>query len=1046
MLHGRTIVLLASAAVLAASTLSLRGADEVANAIRDDFESPRPVWRQEQTDATVNLLAQERSPLAAHDGRLSERFLFRAGPGSSFYYSYALPKVPVLEELRASLYVRSKRAGVRIYGRVILPADTDPDTGQPSFVLVPGTIYENVDRWQRLELVGMRPSIERQARVLRASTRRPVSLEGVYLDGLVVNLFGGEGESEVFLDELTVAPVAPELVAAHALPRSDAPATPKAEENAKDARPSAAGSAPVRLDRNRLRRNGYDWVATIIDAPGADVAALRSAGFDVLAEGVHADADRIRDAIQRGFLLMPSLAGPPGGPAPEPAEVLEAAASYPYRDSVAFWNLGERLGHAPDLRVRQDELERVRAIVSGFRCLPKDFSHLTTATVEGELPKYARAPQNLDILGIRPSMWGSAQSPLDSYHFLTQRRALTIKSNAGGLFCAWIAATPPPVVQTAIWGQDVPPAWGFLRVQPEQLRLNTYLALSAGYRAIGYRADADLTRTAAGRVLLIEMALLNEEIDLFQSILAQGSDPILLYETYPSDPPALPSPGTMLVNARPPITKEQAALPGIRVAAIDTLDRRGSLLLVGDYIPDAQFQPPQSAMNDLKITVPARESAQAFEIRPGGVRPLERERVPGGTRINLPEFGQTALILVTTDVALKERIEMEVARVRPMAVSLAIEQAELQYQLVSEINGRLIADGHRLFDENDPKTPPLQPGTSPPNEEADLLDKAIESIKSARAAQEREDYQLAWDEARRASRPLRILMSAHWKKAVEAMIKVSAPPEDDRPPKLTRANANRITELSRKKKKPGRLVLPVASPPCVAFNTLPQHYLWVDWMRKMSFSQNLVPSGSFDDDKSLKQAGWVNQSYQIDGIKSTISVVDNSRDGRKRALRVAVEPAEKRSSDTLPPYLDFPIAAVRSPAVQVRTGQFFRISIWVHRPLNITPRGMGGVIVRDSIGGEPLQFRWQDSIVEFSKVILYRRAPADGELTVTLGLAGYGEANFDDFRVEVVEETPAPTPADVAGRPRLPRPRPEPESAPAPATAGRPVSVPRTSR
>ncbi|MGE5756864.1 MAG: hypothetical protein ACM35G_14305, partial [Planctomycetaceae bacterium] len=361
MLHGRTVVLLASAAVLAASAASLRGGDEASDAIRDDFESPRPAWRQEQTDATVNLLAQERSPLAAHDGRLSERFLFRAGPGSAFYYSYALPKVPVTEELRASLYIRSRRAGVRIFGRVILPADTDPDTGQPSFVLVPGTIYENVDRWQRLELVGLPTSIERQARVLRASTRRPVSLEGAYLDGLVVNLFGGEGESEVFLDELTVAPVAPALVAAHALPRSDAPAAPKAAEGAKDARPSAAGSAPVRLDRNRLRRNGYDWFATIIHAPGADVAALRSAGFDVLAEDVHADADRIRDAIRRGFLLMPSLAGPPGGPAPELAEVIEAAASYPERGSVAFWDLGERLGHAPDLRVRQDELERVRA-------------------------------------------------------------------------------------------------------------------------------------------------------------------------------------------------------------------------------------------------------------------------------------------------------------------------------------------------------------------------------------------------------------------------------------------------------------------------------------------------------------------------------------------------------------------------------------------------------------------------------------------------------------------------------------------------------------
>jgi hypothetical protein len=1045
MRHCRTWVLLATVAILSASAHSLPGAEPGTGTIHDDFESDRTVWRQEQTDATVNLLAHERSPQAAHDGRLSERFAFTAGLGSAFYFSYALPKIPVSDALRVSVYARSKRAGVRVYGRVILPSDTDPDTGQPSFVLVPGTIYENVDRWQRLELVAMRPSIERQARVLRASTRRAVSLDGAYLDGLIVNLFGGEGESEVFLDNLTITPVAPDLVAAHALPRPETPDTPRGAGGSRNTSRATVGSAQINFERGRVRRKGYDWVPTIIHAPGADVAALRSAGFDVLAVDLRADADRIRDAIQRGFLLMPSLAGPPGGSAPEPGEAVEMAASYPYRDAVAFWSLGERLGSSPDLRVRGDEIERIRAIVAGIRRLPEDFSHLTTAIVEGELPYYARAPKNLDMIGIHPLMWATAQNPLDIYKYLEQRRSLTVKNNAGGLFCAWITATPPPVVQTAIWGQDVPPAWGYLRVQPEQIRLNTYLALSAGYRSIGFRGDADLTRPF-GRVLLIEMALLNEEIDLFQSIIAQGSDPYPFVVTYPPDPPMLPPPGSLNPGARPPQFKEFEPFPGIRVASIDTADRRGSLLLVGDYVGSAQYQPPQSSMNNLNITVPARESAQAFEISPGGVRPLTNERIPGGRRIALPEFGQTALILFTTDMEMVARIEREVNRVAPRAVDLAIEQAELRFQWVKDINGRLLADGHRLYDPSDTTSPPLAPGTPPPNEEAELLDLAQKSIKSAHEAQEREDYQLAWDEARRASRPLRILMFAHWQRAYGAMVKVLIPPNNDPLPKLTRENANRYAELTKPKKKPTTLLLPVASPPCVAFNTLPQHFFWVDWMKKTSFSQNLVPSGSFNDDETLKEAGWLDQSYQFEGLKAKIGTVANgpARE-RKRALKLSVEPAEKVQIDTLPPFLDFPVAAVRSPAVRVRTGQFFRISVWVQRPLP-APQGMGGVIVRDSIGGEPLQFRLNDPLPEFARVVLFRRAPADGELTVTLGLAGLYDVYFDDFRVEVVEGTPAATPADLAGRPR---PRSRPASRPVadtpvpPATAGRPVSVPR---
>ncbi len=278
------------------------------------------------------------------------------------------------------------------------------------------------------------------------------------------------------------------------------------------------------------------------------------------------------------------------------------------------------------------------------------------------------------------------------------------------------------------------------------------------------------------------------------------------------------------------------------------------------------------------------------------------------------------------------------------------------------------------------------------------------------------------------------------------MIKVLVPPTDNSIPKLTRENANRYAELSKPKRKPTTLVLPVASPPCVAFTTLPQHFLWVDWMQKTSFSQNLVPSGSFNDDETLKRAGWLDQSYQFEGLKARIGTVANGpARGGKRALKLSVEPAENVQVDTLPPFLDFPVAAVRSPAVRVRTGQFFRISVWVQRPLP-APQGMGGVVIRDSIGGEPLQFRFHDPLPEFARVVLYRRAPADGELTVTLGLAGLYDVYFDDFRVEVVEGTPEASPADVAARPR-PRPRPAPGPVPdaplPPATARRPVSVTR---
>jgi hypothetical protein len=1020
----RTIVV--TALLLSAASAAIGADDPKSSAIHDGFESPRPVWRQEQTDATVRLLGHERSRRAAHDGQLSERFQFVAGVGSSFFYSYPIPRIPVTDDLKVELYVRSNRSGVRLYGRIVLPKDVDPETRQPSYVMVPGTAYEHVDRWQRIELVNMGPSIEQQARVLRASTRRPVSLEGAYLEQLVVNLFGGAGDTDVFLDDLRVAPVPAALASApgqeppQQQPRAEAVAVPAPEA-------TPASTAPVKLEvPNQLYRRGKDgvyrdWLMTAIDAPGADVVKLRHAGFDLLAERPDADPARVEQAIKWGFLLLPGLDGTLEGRPIEPERMAAAASAYPFRDSVAFWGLGERLGRSPDLATREDELQRTKEANSAIRRLPDDVSRLTYGTVEGNLPLFARAPQNLSVIGIEPRAWGSAQNPTDIYGYLLQRRNLTALANPGGLFLAWLPAVPPREVQTAIWGNDRPPAWGYPQVQPEQLRLFTYIALSAGYRGIGYRAGADLTRDS-GRMLAIEMALLNEEIDLCESILANGADPIPLYKTYEPDPPTLPPPGAPPTMRMPQI-KENPPHPTIRAAGISTRDRRSVLLLVTDLAGLAQYQPSQMAMNNINLVVPANEAAQAFEISPGGVTPVDqqnRKRVPGGTRITLTDFGPTAIVLLTSDFGLADRFREQINRVRPQACLLAIEQARLQLRQVTEITDRLLADGHRLYDPNDKLAPPLMAGSREPNDEGDLLHKADETLKAAEEALERMDYPLAWSEARRVGRTLRHLMYAQFMKALLAMNKV-VDPEPPKPPRPRRGRLS-LSELKAEQEAQRNrtpvLLLPNASPPLVAYNTLPQHYLWLDFMAKLDQSaiRNLIPSGTFDDHGRLEEAGWGNQSYQLDGITANIlTVAASKKEPDNRYLKMTVEPTEKADIDKFAPFFDFPAAAIRTPPVRVHAGQFLRISAMVKKPIP-NPEGQGGLIICDSIGGETLQFRSSGSIPKFSRVVMFRRVPADGVMSVTMGLAGFGEVLIDDFKIETFDSPHREGTDEFAGR------------------------------
>jgi len=1010
--------------------------------LHDDFETPGAVWERERTDTTINLLAHERSIRAAYDGKQSERFQFEADQGSQFLVSYPLPKVRVSEKLEVVLYSRSNRAGVQLFVRVILPSDVDPETRAPSFVLVPGTVFDRVDRWQRLEVVHMLPSIEKQARVLRVSSRRPVSLEGAYIDRVVVNLMAGAGSSEVFLDDLSVGPVNPEVVADWSPPgAAEAPAR-EAAPAADDAGKQAAKYDRIRFESNFLRKRDpedgqlHEWFPTAIEAEGADVAMLRKYGFDNLVDQIDADPERIETALRAGFSLMPKLTQ--ANTDEDVAAQIKEIESYPYKDSVSFWIAGEGFGKNRELKAREAELARTRKLLREIRSMPPKFSKLTMGVVEGDLPLYARSPGNLDTIGIKVNHWGAAQDQSEFYKYLVQRRLLTTRSNVGQFFWAWIPATASDSLRRNIWGEEPPPSWGVPRVLPEQLRLMTYLALSAGYRGIGYQGDADLTRPA-GRAQLIEMAILNLEIDLVQSALAKSGTSIPIYPVFDPDPPDVPPPGAS-ANTRVRLQPEHLPKPNHKAAAV-AVDRRGALLLLADYTTLAQFQPHQMATRSLVVRAVLPETAQAFKISPGGVEYLRRDHHSVGTRITLPEFDVTAMILCTTDMALKDRLERAIQGARPNAVELAIEQAEEMLKATADANGRLAADGHAMTSAEDEQRNRALGLTKPINEAEQLLATAAESIKSARDLQEREEFDKAWDEARRALRPLRILAFTHWVKGYTAFAKASSKVRFDGAPPDDPAWGDKPPDYDPRPIQPPVLIKPTCCPPLVSFSTLPEAYIWLDWIKGKPgyrFGDNRVPSGSFDDPRAMTDAGWMDLSYQMEGIDSKMAVIPraNSKTNRMINLRVLPRKAEDLEK-TLPAFLDFPAAAVRSPSVPVKAGNLIRISVQVKRRLEGTP-GAGGIIVRDSIGGEQLQFRTTDPIPQFCRVVLYRKAPADGEVFATFGLAGYGDAWFDDFRIELVEED---RPSSRGGGNLANETRPAPDRQPPKPDPGLPASA-----
>ena len=129
----------------------------------------------------------------------------------------------------------------------------------------------------------MLPTIERLARVLRASSRRPVSLDGAYLERVVVNLLDSPGQSEVFLDDLEISPIPEAMLKAWSKSQSASGPDGQAEELTRrqgvKRSPRDASASSATCSKSGGTEAGSPWFPTAIDAPGANPIELAPRGL-----------------------------------------------------------------------------------------------------------------------------------------------------------------------------------------------------------------------------------------------------------------------------------------------------------------------------------------------------------------------------------------------------------------------------------------------------------------------------------------------------------------------------------------------------------------------------------------------------------------------------------------------------------------------------------------------------------------------------------------------------------------------------------------------
>jgi hypothetical protein len=905
---------------------------------RNGFEGRNPAWTRASADATVDETVHIMSDQGAHDGQRSEYLAINAGPGTFVYYQYACGRAPISEELSASVWVKAKRPGVQLVARVVLPHEADPNNLDAKLTtLLRGDLYRQAGRWQHLEIGRPLVLAKQQQQLMQAQLGRPLNFSDAYLDALLLNVYTGQGVSEVWIDDLEIGPVLDPVTPAPGKVPAGTAATPVS-------RPTSRG-AMVEFNGSQLQVGGKPFFIRGIRHSDTPLKALRDAGFNTIWVDAADEPALFQQAADLGFWLVPSL------PITQPqtrfvsTEALSQEVNrFPALDAVLFWDLGGALAvEQSGLVARSAQL--VRAADPG-RPIGAD-------VWDGLLP-YSR---NLNLMGIHrwPLMTGMELK--DYRDWLQQRRLL---ANPGSYLWTWIQTHVPDWYTTLLYdhgageGFDEP-----IGPQPEQIRLLTYTAIGAGCRGLGFWSDRFLADSHQGRDRLLALALLNQELEIIEPLLLSADGPAQWVDTN---------------------------FPDAKAAVMRT--GKGLLVLPMWLGAGAQYVPGQLATSSLSIVVPqVPQGATAWEVTPGEVRSLRIERVVGGTKITLPEFGLTTAIVFTSDTSQVIHFQEQCRARRQLAAQWTYELAVQELQKVWRVEEQLEKDKHTL------------------NDGAALLKDARDRLKVAKEYWDDRRFTDAYREAQRVLRPVRILMRAQWEEATK------------------------------------KLGTPVASPYAVSYYTLPRHWKFMDEVKRGKAGTNVLTGGSFEDEPYSPTAQpWVPQETTLDEVEliaKTVSELplEQGKDGKKddkkddkkglkqeskkdspadakpptgprpeqpvvgkKCLMLQIKPKNK---DAVPHALERTFLAMNSPTVHLAPGTLVKISAWIRIPKALTAT-TDGALFYDSAGGEPLAYRLKQP-VPWAQITLYRRVPASGTINVTLALTGIGAAYFDDIKIEPLD-------------------------------------------
>jgi len=944
------VVMLVAGGVLA--TAAGRAAD-----LHDGFDDAPATadrgWSVAESDAAPQVLEQGRSRESPHAGSACERILLENGRGTLLRLEYPIGPAALIDELHGSVWVRAQRPDVRLAVRVVLPRYVSRTTGRPVETLVVGGRTRDVDRWECLEVGRLPAALASQLPALRLEHGPDGDASGAVATHLVLDLDGSPGRHEIAIDELwmsgCVAVTAEAVPAVGRGPRTDPAVRPASTA------PAVPADPPAGLTRGVIEVGGLPFFPRSVEHNGEPLTTIAELGFNCVQLPVPATADILTEARRAGLWI---ICPPPPIPDVDVRDP-DRLPALRHWDRVLMWDLGSGLSTV-DLetvaergrRLRACDLRAGRPLIAGADAGLRDLS------------------RHVDLLVARRTVLGTSLEFVDYLQWLRQRPLL---ARPGTPFLASLATEIDPragAQAAAIAGVG---ARG-VAIDPESLLLAAQATVAAGARGILFTSSSRLDgddrvaqrRAAAVRAMNLRMRLLEP----------WGAAGRFAANATTSDPEVQ---AVVIEASRARVVVAWRGVQGAQIAA----RRYGGGDLPRDDAP-------------LTLLVPGvPEAHQAWELSPGGLRPLRQRRVTGGVSVTLDSFLASTAVLFSGDPAITGHMQERVREIAPQELAASRTLAALGLADTADLLGRLPAEAF---------------SGPPPVAAAQML-----STANALAAE---------GEA---------LVGGNPAAAVERFRRSAA---------ITGQFQRRIWENGVRAE--GSMV---ASPLAASAATVAEQWAFVGARQAATPGPELLLGGGMERIDDLAAHGWRHFAHPSAGIGTAVEIAHAGPASGGGCLRLVVTPEDAQSP---PAAIETPPVWVTTPPVVVPTGKLVEITAQVRVSAPITA-SVDGLLVFDSLAGPALAERVGPTGT-WRRLVLHRIATADAEpLVVTFALTGVGAAEIDDVSVRTIEREPrgglvaAPAaPAAPAAASDFPRPadllapaplRPAPPAAAAAATA-----------